>query len=184
MSWSSSSQRIIDQVTYVVQPRLHRHELSNRHRCLPVDGELRPVRRDGCAVVQCSSIGEHVQDGRCDPLRRRPRHRHRVPLPRHATRGVTKPCPHIHHGNAIVVHAQRAAASSQRRFPGERRHRLESSIDHEPVPVRLAQRLVCHLSPRRQNRRSAQGSTTLDASRERPVLGPNDTHCSLLTAFR
>ena len=61
--------------------------------------------------------------------------------------------------------------------------RFESSIDHEPVTVRLAQRLVCHLSPRRQNRRSAQRSTALDSVSPAILSRPRDTHCSLFTTF-
>ena len=83
----------------------------------------------------------------------------------------------------MEVYAQRPTASSQHRLPGEHDDGFESSIDDEPVTVRLAQRLGCRVSPRRQNRRSAQRSTTPDSVSPATRSRPHDTHCSLFIAF-
>jgi hypothetical protein len=98
--------------------------------CLPLAGELGPVRPDRCVVVQKTSISEHVQHGRRHALGRRPRHRHGVAFPRQPTRRVAIPGPHVEHRTAVEIHAQRATTGRQRGPASECRDVFEPPIDH------------------------------------------------------
>ena len=99
----------VDHAPDVVQARLVRQDVAHRDALLPCLRELGPVVGDVAIVVDEPPVGEDVQDGGGDPLRRGEARRHRVALPR-AAKPVPIAAPQVDHARPVLIHAHGRAA--------------------------------------------------------------------------